>query len=156
MPRVLLFLCLVAPLVATAATPVLRAHPVSYELVRLDDEAGGEVLATGEALLREGRTETLTPAAGTRVTRLRIALSARPAERAEPGLVVDTEVDMRVADGTRRTRIGDSGESFIEAPRTREVRFANRSWRQPPGAEPIRVTHAAGGERYRLTLRFRD
>lgn len=150
-----LTLALLLPAAASAATPVMRAHPVSYELARLGND-GGETIAAGEALLREGRTEVLEPEAAGQASQLRIALTASPSQDADPGLIIDAEVSMRIAEGTRRARIGDSGESFIEAPRTREVRFANRSWRRSPDPAPIQVTHEDQDQRYRLTLRFRD
>lgn len=155
MARLLIVLALLLPLAASGVTPVVRAHPVTFELSRLGGN-GSETIATGEALLREGRTEVLQPEAGGDASRVRIALTARPSRDAKPGLIVDAEVSMRIAEGTRRTRIGDSGDSYIEAPRTREVRFANRSWRRSAQPAPIRVTHGDQGERYRLTLRFRD
>jgi len=152
----LLLITLLLPLVAAANTPVMRAYPVSYELAHVT--AGGEirVLSEGQAVLREGRTETLEPAASGEATGVRIALTATPGGRTAPSLIIDAQVAMRLAEGTRRASIGEGNESFIEAPRTREVRFSNRSWRRPADPAPVRVTHADGEERYRLTIRFRD
>lgn len=156
MARLLLLLALLLPLAAAASTPVIRAYPVSYELTRIDAGGGSRTLASGEALLREGRTETLRPPAAGDATALRIALTATPAGRTEPSLIIDAEVTMRLAEGTRRASIGEGNESFIEAPRTREIRFSNRSWRQPSAPAPVRVTHADGEDRFRLTIGFRD
>lgn len=156
MARLLLLLGLLLPLAAAANTPVIRAYPVSYELTRIDADGESRTLASGRALLREGRTETLRPTAAGDATEVRIALTATPAGRTEPSLIIDAEVGLRLAEGTRRASIGTGDESFIEAPRTREVRFSNRSWRRPSAPAPVRVTHADGEDRFRLTLRFRD
>ena len=155
---VLALLCLPA---ALTAGQFVQAYPAVYELVRFVD-GDRQVLAGGELLLLDGRTERVrsggdvsaqrpADATGPRVA---MQVTARKDEARGGRLDLVSDVDIAIPRGSQPSEVEAQDGSYIQGHQVHRVSFSNRTWQPVNDPTPIEVEHDEDGTRYVLTIMF--